>query len=276
VTEEVRRSRSGTMVDEIYLVLRERIIDGSFAPGQRLSQEHLAKELQVSRTPLREAFQRLERDGLLNISANRGMHVSSLNNSDTEQLYALRLLVEPPTLRALLDRITDQDIAQMLEALDAMSRNTDRTREFQEAHRRFHDVALDHYPSAIAELTHSLHAKIYRHQRAYLSRPRVPEDFVYADKLLLNAIRQRDGALVHQVLEFHLVDAALGLILELNPDHCFDPLLLALRGIGINLESDAQGHIPRPAVLRWERSDTASMPALATYNLLYEPAFTGA
>ena len=62
MSEEVRRSRSGTMVDEIYLVLRERIIDGSFAPGQRLSQEHLAKELQVSRTPLREAFQRLERD----------------------------------------------------------------------------------------------------------------------------------------------------------------------------------------------------------------------
>lgn len=271
MSEQVLRTRSGTMVDELYLVLRERIIDGSFAPGQRMSQEQLAVELKVSRTPLREAFQRLERDGLLMANANRGMQVTSLDNSETEQHYALRLLVEPATLTALLDQITDQDVAQMAEALDAMTRQTERTREFQEAHLRFHDISLRHYPKAISDLTRSLHAMIYRHQRAYLSRPRVPGDFLKADGLLLDAIRRRDGALVHQLLEFHLIDAALGLILDLDPDHRFDPLLLILRGIGIDLDHDAMRRIERPARVRWNRDNTASMPALVSSNLLYEP-----
>jgi DNA-binding GntR family transcriptional regulator len=260
------------MVDRIYALLRESIIDGTIAPGQRLSQDQLASDLQVSRTPLREAFQRLERDGLLEISTNRGMHVSSLIDSETEEHYALRLLVEPPTLKAILDDITDADIAQMQEALEEMGRVTERTRDFQEAHARFHFIALGLYPSSIADLIQSLHSKIYRHQRAYLSRPRNPEDFLCADRLLLSEIVGRNGAKVHQLLEFHLIDAALGLLLELNPDHNFGPLLLALRGAGIEVEADNQGRIQRPAKLRWQRLDAASMPALATYNVHYEPA----
>ncbi|MGA7835806.1 MAG: GntR family transcriptional regulator [Acidimicrobiales bacterium] len=272
MSDQSRRIRSGTMVDEIYSVLREGIIDGTFAPGQRLSQEQLAGELQVSRTPLREAFQRLERDGLLNISTNRGMHVSSLNDSETEEHYALRLLVEPPTLKALLNQISDAEIAEMFEALAEMERVTERTRDFQAAHARFHYIALGLYPTAISELIQSLHTKIYRHQRVYLSRPRNPEEFLGADRLLLDQIVQRDGAMVHQLLEFHLIDAALGLLLELNPDHTFGPLLLALRGAGIELEADGEGRVQRPVKLRWRRKDASSMPALATYNVQYEPA----
>lgn len=275
MTEQSRRVRSGTMVDEIYTVLREGIIDGTFAPGQRLSQEQLAAELQVSRTPLREAFQRLERDGLLNISTNRGMRVSSLDDRETEEHYALRLLVEPPTLKAILDEVSDADIAEMLAALEEMERLTERTRDFQEAHARFHYIALSFYPGAIAEMIQSLHAKIYRHQRVYLSRPRYPEDFMGADRLLLEAILERDGAMVHQLLEFHLVDAALGLLLDLDPDHCFGPLLLVLRGVGIELETDEKGQVQRPARLRWLRKDASTMPALATYNVIYEPVAGG-
>jgi DNA-binding GntR family transcriptional regulator len=266
-----RRTRSGTTVDELYFVLRDRIIDGVYGPHFKMSQEELAADLEVSRTPLREALRRLEGDGFLVSTANRGMQVAPIANADTEQHYAIRLLVEPPIISSLLDQLTDADLAAMEEQLSAMARNSDRTRELQESHRLFHDVALNRYPPAVRDLTRSLHTMIYRHQRAFFSRPRTPEDLVRTDGLFLTALRDRNAPLVRQLLEFHLLDAALGLVLDVDPDHQFNALLLTLRGIGIDLEHDKKNRVSRPARVRWVRRDASGMPALSTTQLRYEP-----
>lgn len=268
---EPRKTRSGTTVDGLYQVLRERIIDGVYGPNYRMSQRDIADELKVSRTPLREALRRLEADGFLISTANRGMQVAPIANADTEQHYAVRLLVEPPVIASLVGEITDEDIAAMRAALDVMRASANRTREFQEAHRHFHDVALDRYPPAIAELTRSLHTMIYRHQRAYFSRPNTPEDIVHTDDVFLQAIADHDAPLVRQLLEFHLLDAALGLVLDFDPDHRFEALLLAMRGSGIELNHDEKGRIVRPATVHWVRRDAALMPAISTTNLEYAP-----
>lgn len=272
MTTDQRRTRAGTTVDELYLVLRDRIIDGVYGPGYRMSQEDLATDLEVSRTPLREALRRLEADGFLIAAANRGMQVAPIANADTEQHYALRLLVEPPVISGLLGQITEEDFSAMRTALDDMAASFDRTRELQEAHKRFHDVALDRYPPAVRDLTRQLHTMIYRHQRVFFSRPRTPEDLLQTDELYLAAMRQRDSGLVRQLLEFHLLDAALGLVLDADPDYRFDTLVLALRGNGIELEHDSKGRVTRPASVRWIRRDAAMMPALSTTQLRYEPA----
>lgn len=266
-----RRTRAGTTVDDLYLVLRDRIIDGTYGPNYRMSQRDIAEDLEVSRTPLREALRRLEADGFLVSVANRGMQVAPIANADTEQHYAVRLLVEPPIMASLIDQITDADLATMRKTLLTMSTTVNRTREFQEAHRQFHDVALNRYPPAIGDLTRSLHTMIYRHQRVYFSRPRAPEEILRADEAFLDAIAARDGALVRQLLEFHLLDAALGLVLDFDPDHRFDSLLLALTGSGIALEHDEKGRVTRPAEVRWVRQDAARMPAIDTTNITYKP-----
>jgi DNA-binding GntR family transcriptional regulator len=266
-----RRTRSGTTVDELYLVLRDRIIDGVYGPGYRMSQEDLAADLEVSRTPLREALRRLEADGFLTSIANRGMQVAPIANVDTEQHYALRLLVEPPVISGLLGQFTDEDFDRMHEALDTMFATVDRTRELQEAHLRFHDVALDRYPPAMRDLTRSLHTMIYRHQRVFFSRPRTPEGLLRTDELYLAAMRQRDAELVRQLLEFHLLDAALGLVLDFDPDYRFDALLLALHGNGIELDHDSKGRVRPSAKVRWTRRNAVTIPAITTAHLHYAP-----
>ncbi len=114
------KTRSGTTVDELCTALRERIASREYFPGQRMSQEQLAAEFKVSRTPLREAFKRLEADGLLVATANRGVHVAPISNSDTEQNYALRILIEPPIVATLTEQLTDTEIEQMQTALADM------------------------------------------------------------------------------------------------------------------------------------------------------------
>lgn len=263
------RARAGTTVDELYLVLRERIIDGTYAPTVRMSQDRLASELEVSRTPIREALRRLESEGFLVATANRGMEVAKVANGDTEQHYAARLLLEPPTLSALLDQVTDSDKSQMNQALDTMARSLDRMRDFQEAHRRFHDVALERYPTYLGDLVRSLHTMIYRRQRVYFSRPSTPVDFVNVDRMLLDAIRGQNLDAVRQLLEFHLIDATVGMVLDDDPDHRFDSLLLTTRGLGIEIDA-VGGRIRRPAHVRWARPGCLQSTPIKTSNLIYD------
>ena len=259
--------RPGNTVEEIYQTLRERIIEGVYAPGLRMSQSILAAELEVSRTPLREALHRLEADGLLVAEANRGMEVAPTHVAQVEQYYALRLLIEPPTIAAILPELDDGELAKMGAELDSMEADRHRIRDFQEAHLRFHDLAIQHYPAATAELTHALHLKIYRHQRLYFSRPDVPEDFTQVDRMFLDALRARDAELARQLLEFHLIDAAIGLVHERAPDHRFHALLVAARGVGIELSALANGTFSRPARIRWHRAERRPLPSLHTTNL---------
>ncbi|EOM75100.1 GntR family transcriptional regulator [Rhodococcus rhodnii] len=267
-----RRTRAGTTVDAVHQALRERIIDGVYQPGQRMSQEQLAAEFEVSRTPLREALQRLEADGLLVAEANRGMHVAPIVNSETEESYALRLLVEPPTVAAVIDHLTDADFAAMAKALEQMRRHRNHSRRFQKAHQQFHQVALERYPGSFRALTETMHTRIHRHQSVYLSHQRTPDDFIELDDALLTAFREHASASARRILEFHLVDAALGLVLDADPDHRFDSLLVAMRGRGIVIEHDAEGHIVRPAPVYWLDSDPV-LPRTITSNLhlVYPP-----
>jgi DNA-binding GntR family transcriptional regulator len=274
----MRVRRPGTTVDELYQTIREHIINGQYHPGFRLSQQSLATELKVSRTPLREALSRLAAEGLVVGEANRGMEVAPVYNDHAEQSYGLRLLIEPPTIGAIVEDISEHDIDQMELVLEQMERsaNNHRVQEFQQVHLQFHEATLRYYPDTFRELIQSLHTKIYRHQRLYFSRPDVPKSFIAVDAAFCDALRARDAATARQNMEFHLTDAALGLVLDIDPDHKFEALLIALRALGVKLESDPDSKIHRPARIRWTRNDFREMTPLSTNNLYYIPADSGA
>jgi DNA-binding GntR family transcriptional regulator len=272
----MRVKRPGTTVEELYQTIREHIINGHYHPGFRLSQQTLATELKVSRTPLREALSRLAAEGLVVGEANRGMEVAPVYNDHAEQSYGLRLLIEPPTISAIVEEMSEEDIDRMQRVLEQMEQAADsrRIQEFQQVHFQFHEATLQYYPDTFRELIQSLHTKIYRHQRLYFSRPDVPKAFIQVDRSFCEAIRARDAATARQYMEFHLTDAALGLVLDIDPDHKFDALFIALRALGIDLEADASGRIRRPARIHWTRDDFHAMTPLSTNNLYYIPSDT--
>jgi DNA-binding GntR family transcriptional regulator len=95
--------RSEGLVD----ALREAILTGRYAPGTRLVQEELAEAFGMSRIPLREALRRLEGEGLVVISPNRGAIVRPLAPKDVVDLYELRLALESLALRRAAARYAD-------------------------------------------------------------------------------------------------------------------------------------------------------------------------
>jgi DNA-binding GntR family transcriptional regulator len=93
--------------------LRERIIEGEFAPGSRLNERKLCDRLGVSRTPLREAFRLLESDGLVELHPNRGAHIVSLSENDVRESFELMGALEALSGELACRHITDSEINEI-------------------------------------------------------------------------------------------------------------------------------------------------------------------
>lgn len=85
--------------DAVVIELRNMIVDGRLAPGERINEVHLSQQLGVSRTPLREALARLAHEGALKSVPRIGYFVQPLTLEEFEQIYAIRPLLDPEALR---------------------------------------------------------------------------------------------------------------------------------------------------------------------------------
>jgi DNA-binding GntR family transcriptional regulator len=92
------------MSQEISVLIRQAIIDGTLVPGQRIVESKLATDLAVSLTPVREAVRQLVGEGILTIEPNRGPSVRILNEEDAFELYSLRAMLEALAIRQAVSR----------------------------------------------------------------------------------------------------------------------------------------------------------------------------
>ncbi|GAA4342200.1 GntR family transcriptional regulator [Microbacterium rhizosphaerae] len=108
------------LADEVYEILRESLLSQRIAPGARLNLDQLARELHVSNTPVRQALARLEADGLVTKEPYIGFTASPLLDSRTiEELYDLRLLIEPAGAGRAAKRGPAEWIAKLEEIVTA-------------------------------------------------------------------------------------------------------------------------------------------------------------
>ncbi len=111
-----------TVGDDVLDALRAAIMDGRFAPGLRLAEAVLARDLQVSRAPVREAMIQLEREGLLHFDLRGAARVIELRAEDFEEIYSLRLALEPLAARRFAERAVGECFAALEENLAATAR----------------------------------------------------------------------------------------------------------------------------------------------------------
>lgn len=103
-----------------YDILKKAIITGEIPAGERIVETEYADRLHISRTPLREALRKLERDGLVEYVMRRGVVVHAFTTEDVDQIYTIRNSLEMLTLPYIIDRATAEDIAGLREKLAAM------------------------------------------------------------------------------------------------------------------------------------------------------------
>ncbi|MEU6850340.1 GntR family transcriptional regulator [Actinacidiphila alni] len=184
--------------------LRDLILDGAYAPGQRLTETEVALSLAMSRTPVREAFQALVADGLVH-SAGRGVRVVALDAESLRHAYQVRAALEALTaelaaVRQAEGRIAPADLAELVRDADRTEeatlagRLTEAVGHNRRFHRRIAELAAN--PVALASLDR-LWDQILVSTRASLDPPHRPAQVNAQHRDLLAAVtegRARDAA----------------------------------------------------------------------------------
>jgi DNA-binding GntR family transcriptional regulator len=109
-----------TLSEQIFALVRERIVTGRLPEHLPIRQDALANELGVSKIPLREALARLEQEGLLVSQANRGYFVRPMSAAEAEEIFELRLSLEPEAAGRAAELADDRDRAAAEAALEAL------------------------------------------------------------------------------------------------------------------------------------------------------------
>jgi DNA-binding GntR family transcriptional regulator len=132
-----REEEDRTLAGQIAQALAERIVAGAIAPGTRLRQDHVAAEFRVSHVPVREAFRRLEAQGLVQSEPRRGVRVPPLEPATVIEVTEMRAALESLALRHAFDRLGPADLALARAAIEAGDASTD-IQVWEAANRRFH------------------------------------------------------------------------------------------------------------------------------------------
>jgi DNA-binding GntR family transcriptional regulator len=117
--------RGTVLGDEVYSRIGEAILDGTLEPGEHLRDHELAKLLGVSRTPVREALQRLERAGLVEVAPNRFTRVSIPNEKLLADTHEFVVMLMGNVMVLALRRCSDESLAQGVDMIEAMIEASD-------------------------------------------------------------------------------------------------------------------------------------------------------
>jgi DNA-binding GntR family transcriptional regulator len=197
------------LADTVAERLRDTIFSGQLAPGDRLREEQLAGALDVSRGPIRDALLQLEREGLVVRRRNRGAVVASLSRADLDEVFTLRLAIEPVVCAWAARNSGEDDWNEMQARIDTFSELDASTtvHEAAETDLEFHDVvyrASGH--KRVLRLWQDLRPQVYIFMlaRTYVRDPDFAGIMVRSHGRLLSAIRHRNEELVQRVAVEHV------------------------------------------------------------------------
>lgn len=190
----------------IAATLRDAILAGDYAPGERVRQEELAERHGASRLPVREALRMLESEGLVTLVANTGAWVSRISAAECQEMYEMRECLEPLLLRMNVPLLSDDDIDSLDFLADTMETSAD-VETFLRMDRQFHLSALEPATtSLLGDTVRGLWNRTQHYRRAatrlfYRSGDRS----VHHDHhLIVNALRHRDSDEAEQLLAVHI------------------------------------------------------------------------
>jgi len=189
-------------------VIRGLIITGQMQPDQLYSVPRLATDLGVSATPVREALLDLAREGLLEPVRNRGFRVVSLSASELNDIFAIRLLLEVPSVAEIARaRLSPAQIGQLRHLAEATKRAADDGNliEFLETDRQFHIgliATLGNKP--LAELVETLRDRVRLHGFRNVSTREHIAQSASEHFELLDALSKHDETVAAAVMRRHL------------------------------------------------------------------------
>ena len=206
--EDLRMNQS--LKDRVYDSLRAQIIKGIIEPGSRLPEEELSKAMSISRAPIREALNMLERDGFITIIPRKGAIVSSINKKDVQDIWEMRRLLEPYAASTSAHEIPENEIDKMIDILNKVLSEPDDFEAYMRSDLELHELLYRYVNNKLLKdilmtiKAHSLRIRYFAENNQHSRKEiifQVTEDHI----LIINALKSRDAKLIHQSVLNHVV-----------------------------------------------------------------------
>ncbi len=206
--EERKRKKKKLLREQVYSSIKNAIIAGEFEPGRRLIEEKLAEDMKTSRTPVREAIQKLEKEGLIYRLPRGGFAVKGVSEDEVEEVFGLRGILEGYAGFLATARMDEEElkaledvIAKEEECLKNMN-----TEEFIRLDSEFHDTL---YRAAknnrLYGLLNDLRDYMYRYRVIILRYQRKPQLAVQDHKEMVSSIRNKNARQVEKLVRKHMI-----------------------------------------------------------------------
>ena len=198
--------------DMVYDDIRDAILSGALAPGQRVKERDVAEQMGISTTPVKEALRRLEQEGLVVSQPRRGAIVSTLVEIPVEEIEEMRGALEAMAARLAATRMTDAELVRLQAIVDEMTRLT---LEMREPQTRIEDVSVFHQliregsrNAFIARFVDTLTPFERVHRPEYLD-PDEARRILLEHQAIAAALVARDAATAQSLMAEHFAVASL-------------------------------------------------------------------
>lgn len=195
-----------------YEYLKEAILSNKLKGSQAISEMAVAKKLEISRSPLREAMRELEQEGLIVSYPDRGSFVTALTPYDVEEIYDLRAMLEAWGLEKSINRISDNE----LDRLEEDFRKAAEAEDWDQLHqvdRRFHDLIINRSGSKrLVAFIRTLNSQTERVRRISTGAQMRRENSVTEHLEIIRCIRARDLEAAREALRKHIISVGVSAI----------------------------------------------------------------
>lgn len=205
--------RTISIADQVFERLEHDILSGIYARGELVSENRLAAELGVSRTPIREAIRRLEQENLLADNV-RGLLVVGISRQDMLDMYEIRLTVESEAARRAAENISPEALAEMRDALDMQrfyiekSDGADYSDKIKDLDSQFHELLYQNCGSnAYRDVLRPMHRKMTKYRKASVRKKSRAEESLREHEGIYQALSDRDSEAAARLTRKHIENA---------------------------------------------------------------------
>ena len=194
--------------EAVFRVLRQALRDGVYRPGDRLREEEIGRELNVSRTPIREALGRLQSKRLIEPSGTKGLVVRTLDMTEVLELYAMREILEGAAARLAAQHASPSEFEALEDLLTAFEAHLDDAAEMARLNRLFHNgiirAARNRYLETVLD---ELQDGIGLLGATTFSVAERPDTAVTEHRAMFDAIRERASDRAERLAAAHIREA---------------------------------------------------------------------
>jgi len=199
--------------DVVFKTLRDAILRGDLKPGERLMEMHLAEELGVSRTPIREAIRMLEQEGLAITIPRKGAQVAGMTEKDLYDVLEIRDALDELAVSKACEKVNKKSLSKLAEAMRDFEKSvaSGNVRAIVSSDEQFHDViyAMTDNPKLV-NIVSNLREQMYRYRYEYVKDNADYRQLVSEHTCIVDGLRRQDKEYVKSVMHTHLENQVAG------------------------------------------------------------------